>query len=266
MRSTEQKPAMTQQIQTAAPADHAPLERQSALARFFMSVVRWAERQNVRYSIYGNPPIYDKAVFPWARDIEAAYPAIRAELDKLLERREDLPSFHEISTDVKKISNDRLWKTFFLTGYGISSEQNIAQCPQTWAAVQKIPDLKTAMFSIMEPGTHLPAHTGPYNGVLRLHLGLIMPEPRDKRAIRVMDQTYYWTEGEVVIFDDCFEHEAWNHTDAVRVVLFVDFVRPLRFPGNLINTLLLKLAIFTPFIREGYQAHKAWEKLFYAKR
>jgi beta-hydroxylase len=122
------------------------------------------------------------------------------------------------------------------------------------------------MFSIMEPGTHLPAHTGPYNGVLRLHLGLIMPEPRDKRAIRVMDQTYYWTEGEVVIFDDCFEHEAWNHTEAVRVVLFVDFVRPLRFPGNLINNLLLKLAIFTPFIREGYQAHKAWEKLFYAKR
>ena len=257
---------MTSQTPAKATPDHAPLERASAVARFFMSVVRWAERQNVRFSIHGNPPIYDKAVFPWAREIEAAYPAIRAELEKLLERREDLPGFHEISTDVKKISNDRRWKTFFLTGYGISSEQNIAQCPATWAAVQKIPDLKTAMFSIMEPGTHLPAHTGPYNGVLRLHLGLITPDPVEKRAIRVTDQIYHWKEGEVVIFDDCFEHEAWNHTDHVRVVLFVDFVRPLRFPGNLINAALLKLAIFTPFIQEGYQAHKAWEKLFYAKK
>jgi aspartyl/asparaginyl beta-hydroxylase (cupin superfamily) len=258
---TDSQPSPT----VAAAPQHAPLERPSLITKLFMAIVRWAERLNVKYSAVGNPPIYDNAVFPWVAEIEKACPAIRAELDRLLERSEELPSFHDISTDVAKISKDRQWKTFLLAGYGISSQRSIAECPQTWQACQKIPGLTTAMFSIMEPGTHLPAHTGPYNGVLRLHLGLIVPEPRDRTAIRVTDQVYHWREGEVVIFDDSYEHEAWNRTDAVRVVLFVDFVRPLRFPASLLNRLLLKLAIFTPFVQEGYQAHKAWEKIFYGR-
>jgi beta-hydroxylase len=251
-------------VADAAPS-HAPLDRPSPIAKAFMAAVRWAERLNVRYSIVGNPPIYDNSVFPWVAEIERAYPAIRAELERLLERREELPSFQEISTDVAKISQERKWKTFFLTGYGIVGERNIAQCPQTWKACQHIPGLKTVMFSIMEPGTHLPPHTGPYNGVLRLHLGLIIPEPREKTAIRVADRIYHWEEGRAVIFDDSFEHEAWNRTDLVRVVLFVDFVRPERFPARFINWLLLRLAVFTPFIREGHENHKAWEKKFYGQ-
>ena len=47
------------------------------------------------------------------------------------------------------------------------------------------------------------------------------------------------------------------------MVLFVDFVKPMRFPGNFLNWLLLHLAVFTPFIREGTENHKAWEKRFY---
>jgi aspartyl/asparaginyl beta-hydroxylase (cupin superfamily) len=48
-------------------------------------------------------------------------------------------------------------------------------------------------------------------------------------------------------------------------VLFVDFIKPLRFPANLLNWLLLHLAIFTPFIREGMDNQKTWEKRFYAE-
>jgi len=61
--------------------------------------------------------------------------------------------------------------------------------------------LITVLFSILEPGKHLPAHRGPHNGVLRLHLGLIVPEPRERLGIRVENQIYRWREGEVVIFD-----------------------------------------------------------------
>ena len=100
--------------------------------------------------------------------------------------------------------------------------------------MQKIPGLTTVMFSIFEPGKHLPAHRGPYNGVLRLHLGMIVPEAEpDQLAIRVKDQICHWEEGKVLIFDDAYEHEAWNHTDKTRVVLFVDFVKPTRFPRPL---------------------------------
>jgi beta-hydroxylase len=51
----------------------------------------------------------------------------------------------------------------------------------------------------------------------------------------------------------------------VRVVLFVDFVKPLRFPANFVNWLLLNIAVFTPFIRESHENQRAWEKRFYAQ-
>ncbi|MGE0237840.1 MAG: aspartyl/asparaginyl beta-hydroxylase domain-containing protein [Parvibaculaceae bacterium] len=251
--------------QKLATTGIAPLERPSALTRFFMGIVARAERLNLKCARLGNPPVYDNRVFPWAVEVEKAAPKIRAELDRVLVRKAELPNFQDISSDVKTISTDQGWKTFFLLAFGMKSEQNIAQCPETWKAVQSIPGLKTAMFSIFEPGKHLPPHRGPYNGVLRLHLGLIVPEPRDKIAIRVKDQICHWSEGKVLIFDDAYEHEAWNHSDKTRVVLFVDFVKPLAFPANVVNWLLMNIALFTPFIREGLDNHKEWEKRFYAE-
>jgi aspartyl/asparaginyl beta-hydroxylase (cupin superfamily) len=243
----------------------APMDRPSALTRFFMSIVAWAEGLNLKYAKLGNPSVYDNATFPWVADVEKEWPAIRSELERVLVRQSELPVFQDISTDVKTISTDQGWKTFFLVGFGVKSEQNIRACPETWRTVQKIPGLKTAMFSIFEPGKHLPAHRGPYNGVLRLHLGLIVPEPADKLAIRVNDQICHWQEGKALVFDDAYEHEAWNHTDKTRVVLFVDFVKPLKFPARFVNWALMNLAIFTPFIREGLDNHKEWEKKFYAE-
>jgi ornithine lipid ester-linked acyl 2-hydroxylase len=243
----------------------AQISQPSRLTRFFMRVVAWAETLNRRYAVNYNPPVYDNGVFPWADDIEAAYPAIRAELERVLLRKSELPNFQDISTDVKTISTDAGWKTYFLAGFGKPSERNIAQCPKTWEALQKIPGLKTAMFSIFEPGKHLPPHRGPYNGFLRLHLGLIVPTATpEKIAIRVGSQICRWHEGKVLIFDDAYEHEAWNYSNQTRVVLFVDFVKPLRFPASLVNWLLVNLAIFTPFVQEGLENHKTWEQKFYA--
>jgi ornithine lipid ester-linked acyl 2-hydroxylase len=243
--------------------DIKPLARPSLVTRFFMLVVAGAERLNLALTKVGNPPIFDKAVFPWASTIERDWRPIRAELDRVLTRKEELPGFHELATDVSTISQDRGWKTFLLAGYGFRSENNIKLCPETWRICQNIPGLITVMYSILEPGKHLPPHRGPYNGVLRLHLGLIVPEPREQLGIRVENAVYRWREGEAVIFDDAFEHEAWNRTPHTRVVLFVDFRKPLRFPANFINWLLLHLAMFTPFIREGMDNQKAWELKFY---
>ena len=242
-----------------------PMGRPSLVTRAFMQIVAAVERLNLKCSKVGNPPIYDNAGFPWAKDIEAEWRAIRAELDQVLTRKEDLPGFHELSTDVSTISQDRGWKTFFLCGYGFKSENNIKLCPETWRICQKIPGLITVMYSILEPGKHLPPHRGPYNGVLRLHLGLIIPEPRDQLGIRVDQEVYRWKEGEAVIFDDAYAHEAWNTTPHTRVVLFVDFIKPTRFPARFLNWFMLNMAVFTPFIREGMDNQKAWEKKFYAE-
>lgn len=242
-----------------------PMGRPSVTTRVIMRIVSWVERLNLACAKNGNLPVYDVATFPWAKEIEREWPLIRAELDRVLQRKAELPNFHDISADVATISTDANWKTFFLAGYGHVSAKNTALCPETWRIVQKIPGLQAAMFSIFEPGKHLPAHRGPYNGVLRFHLGLIVPNQPDKIAIRVDRQVCHWQEGKALIFDDAFEHEAWNHSDETRVVLFVDFEKPLRFPANLINALLLRIAIFTPFIKEGADNHNEWEKKFYAE-
>ena len=205
-------------IQNFETAGIKPLTRPSLIIRVFMGVVAWVEGLNLKYSKVGNPPIYDKAVFPWIREIEREWRLVRGELDRVLTHKDDLPGFHELATDIATISQDHGWKSFMLCGYGFRSDRNIERCPKTWSICQKIPGLITVMFSIFEPGKHLPPHRGPYNGVLRLHLGLIVPEPREQLGIRVEKDIYRWKEGEAVVFDDAYEHEAWNYTPQTRVV------------------------------------------------
>lgn len=239
--------------------------RHGLLGRALRRVRSGAEALNLRYSAVGNPAVYPTDAFPWAREIEAEWRLIRDELDRVLVRKDDLPAFHEIASDVQSISSDADWKTYFLTSYGIRAEEAIRQCPETWRLLKKIPGLKSAMFSIFEPGKHLRPHRGPYNGVLRFHLGLIVPDEPDRIGIRIAGEARAWREGEALIFDDAYEHEAWNHSDKVRVVLFCDFEKPTRFPASVTNKAILNLAPFTPFVREGYKAQKRWEKLFYGE-
>jgi len=249
------------------PEKKAPLKQnRSTFDKVFDAIIAWVENNNIKYSVHGNPPIYDRKLFPWAVEIEKDWKLIRAELDEVLKDRESLPSFHEITKEVETITTDNNWKTFFLAGYGIECEENRRRCPNTVKALEKIPGMKTAMFSILSPQKHIPAHRGPYNGVLRYHLGLMVPEPRENCKIRVHDEFYCWAEGEGVIFDDCFDHEVWNDTDGVRVVLFVDVQRPMTGFGNWLNNTVINLAKHTPYLKEANDNQKKWEKEFYAKK
>src|SRR5262249_18342952 len=139
-------------------------------------------------------------------------------------RKEEMPAFHELAADASAVSNDRKWKSFVLAGYGLRSYKNPRLCPETWRICQKIPALITVMVFILEPSKHMPPHPRPYHGVLRLDLGLIVP----RYSCRKPDLPP--AGGEVVIFDDAYEHEAWNDTSNTRgVVLFVDFRKPRVF-------------------------------------
>jgi beta-hydroxylase len=241
-----------------------PTEGRGIAGQIIVRFLAWAEKLNRKYSLVGNPPVYSTDLFPWVKGFEADFPQIKAELLAVMPDRDRLANFQDLVPDVGTISKDNLWKSFLFTGYGATSQRNVALCPKTWQALQKIPKLQTAMFSIFEPGKHLAPHRGPFNGVLRLHLGLIVPDEPEKIAIRVHDQIIHWKEGRVEIFDDSFEHEAWNHSDKVRVVLFVDFERPVRFPASLVNWVIFKLAIFSPYIRDAAVAQKKWENEYYS--
>jgi len=241
-----------------------PMQRPGAAARLFMAIVAFAERLNLKYAKLGNPCVYDNEAFPFVAGIEREWRAVRDELDRVLVRKAELPNVQDITVDAAVLSRDADWKIFPLIAYGIRSQPNIDLCPATWRILRGIPGLKTAMFSILEPGKSIPAHRGPYNGVLRLHLGLRIPEPREQLTIRVGTEQRHWQEGRVLIFDDAYEHEVRNASSELRVVLFVDFEKPLRFPANLLNRLMLGIAVFTPFLREGGDNLRRWERRFHA--
>jgi beta-hydroxylase len=242
----------------------ASMARPGAFARLLMMLVAFAERLNRRCARLGNPCVYDNAAFPWAAEVEREWRTIREELDRLFARRDEMPNVQDLAADAAAIAPPSGWKIFVLVAYGIRSKPNIRLCPQTWRIVRKIPGLKTAMYSIFEPGIRLPPHRGPYNGVLRLHLGLLVPEPRASQAIRIGSELRTWQEGSVLIFDDAYEHEAWNETGGPRVVLFADFVKPLRFPANVLNWIVLSLAPVTPYLREGNENLRRWQRRFHA--
>jgi ornithine lipid ester-linked acyl 2-hydroxylase len=224
------------------------------------------ERWIARHSTVGDAAFFDPAQFAWVAPLQANWRTIRGELDGVLERREDLPNFQDISTDQLELTTDDHWKTYFFFGYGFKAEANCARCPATTALLERIPGMKTAMFSVLSPGKHIPAHRGPYKGVLRYHLGLKIPEPRERCRIRVGHEVRHWEEGASLLFDDTFEHEAWNDTDGVRVVLFVDVVRPLRFPASALNSVVLKAIGVSPFVQDAKRRHTAWERRFEALR
>ena len=217
----------------------------------------------VKASVLPDIPVYDPDDFPWTAELTAGWRAIRAELDQVLVYRDQMPSFHEIIKEVSTISADATWKTFFLVGAAMDCSENARRCPETMRLLSRIPDVSTAFFSILSPGKHIPAHRGAYNGVLRFHLGLLVPEPRERCRIRIGDQYHSWNEGEALIFDDSFNHEVWNDTSGWRVVLFVDFARPLRQPWHWLNRTLVSMGPLAPFLREAGKAQNAWAKKFY---
>jgi ornithine lipid ester-linked acyl 2-hydroxylase len=225
-------------------------------------LLRWLDRYFGRHSLVGDRTFFDPADFPWVAAMEAGYPRIRAELDEVLRYHADLPNFQDISTDQYQLTADDRWKTFFFYGYGFKAGKNVERCPETARLLGEIPGMTTAMFSILSPHKKIPPHGGPYKGVLRYHLGLVVPEPAEACGIRVGPDVRHWAEGRSLVFDDTFEHEAWNDTDALRVVLFVDVKRPLRRPARWLNEAVLKVIGFSPFIQDAKARHNAWEQRF----
>ena len=224
------------------------------------------ERFIGRRSLVGDATFFPLERFPWVEHIEQGADVIRKEVERLLEDRDALPNFQDISKDQIEITTDDRWKTFFLYGYGFTAKLGVEMCPQTAALMREIPGMTTAMISILSPGKHILDHRGPYKGVLRYHLGLIVPEDAEACRIRVGDDIRHWEEGKSMIFDDTFNHEVWNDTEETRVVLFVDVMRPLPFPESLINWLIVKLIGLSPFVLDAKRNQEAWERGFLERR
>lgn len=65
------------------------------------------------------------------------------------------------------------------------------------------------------------------------------------------------------MFDDTYQHEAWNRTPHWRIVLFVHFIRPLPLVPRLLNGAMMAIIRATPFVRVAARNQARWEATFY---
>lgn len=175
----------------------------------------------------------DRALFPWIGALEAASPDIRRELLNMLPSRAGRERvFGNDAIEQQNLRSDGLapsWNGYYFYRHGERREDNCRSCPQTTAALDRVPLSRVrthgpeVLFSVFTAGTHLLPHRGVTNTRLVAHLPLIVP---GNCALNVGGEIHEWQEGRVVVFDDTYEHEAWNRSDQIRVVLIVDIWNP----------------------------------------
>jgi aspartyl/asparaginyl beta-hydroxylase (cupin superfamily) len=178
---------------------------------------------------------YDRSEFPWLADLESQTDGIREELLALL--REDAKEFgpyvqHPAGVPLNQwaeLNFSPRWSAFFLWQDGKRIDAHCARCPRTAAVTESMPladfpgYAPAVFFSTLEPHTRIPPHTGVTNARLIVHLPLIVPE---NTGFRVGNESRAFEAGKAWVFDDTIEHEAWNESDKLRVILIFDIWNP----------------------------------------
>jgi len=188
------------------------------------------------YYFPGLPQVqfYERSLFPWFDDVEAALPDIRAELDAILDEPGAFAPYVQGHANRPKkeelgMLNNPAWSAYYLWKNGEPVAENAARFPKTLHALRNVPlahvpnRSPSILFSLLRPGAHIPPHNGLVNTRLICHLPVIVP---GKCRFRVGNETRDWVEGKGWAFDDSIEHEAWNGSDRTRVILLFDVWRP----------------------------------------
>jgi len=215
----------------------------SALDRFTLSVdILLGRRQRfdaqpMRYFVPHLPVVefFERSRFPWLDGLEAATDDIRDEfLGVLRQDDENIPPYITYGQDQPvaqwaELNHSPRWSAFHLVKDGKSVPENASRCPRTMAAwsLAPAPDqpgrTPVAMYSLLRPKTRIPPHVGASNARLVTHLPLIVPPGC---GFRVGNTVREWVPGKAWVFDDTIQHEAWNDSEQLRVVLIFDIWHP----------------------------------------
>lgn len=233
-------------------------KKKKIFTRSVNKVFTWFEDKGLMKRTTAYMPDYH-GHYKGLRELEAGYPDVRDECLRLLEIKDRLTDVKEVGAGYTKGGIHKAqWKAFMFKS-GEFIEENCARAPKTAALLRNIPGLYTAFFSIVDPHQYITPHWGYYKGFLRYHLGVLIPDDnRDGKCwLRVNDdpednrkqdesliengEKYYWKNGEGIVFDDNFLHDARNESDQIRVVLWLDLRRKMPFYAQAFNRLVLWL-------------------------
>lgn len=211
-----------------------------------------------RYYYPGLPQVqfYEREQFDWVAGIEEKTDEIRAELIPVM--NDDSRFYPYVKSadarpgqDNQGLEDNDKWSALFLWEYGRFVAENAAIFPHTVKALEAAPlpaitgQAPMALFSKLAAETRIPPHNGLLNTRLICHLPIIVPE--NCGALRVGNEERSWVEGEMLIFDDSIEHEAWNLSKSERVILLFEVWRPeiKEEERMLITTVLKAVAEYT---------------------
>ncbi len=176
---------------------------------------------------------YERDEFAWIADMEALVPVMQEELRDVRASGHDFDPYIVTQEgrprSVNPLADDNKWGAWYFWENGKRIAAHGAQCPKTMAALDlaPIPVIRNrspmALYSVLEPDTHIIPHHGALNTRLICHIPLVVPE---NCALRCGNETRSWREGEALIFDDSIEHEAWNRSNETRIILLFDIWRP----------------------------------------
>lgn len=182
-------------------------------------------------------PVFARDLFPWYEALEAQTGVIREEMRAVFSADSGfepfLGHFEDESPLAEHLRNEQgkpVWDAFFFFRHGVRNDANAARCPRTAAVLDTLPLCRIrehspeVCFSVLTAGSHILPHHGVTNTRVVTHLPLVVPE--GDLALAVAGQLLRWQEGRCFSFDDSFEHEAWNRSDATRVVMLLDAWNP----------------------------------------
>jgi len=191
----------------------------------------------------------------WNAALEAAYPVLRAEWDAFADAGGRLPRMEELIDEHQ--GNEGAWHAGLLISRGRVVPGLADRFPQTVAALDQIPHLWSALFSVLDPGAQLHEHVGPNAGMLRYHLGI---DCGADAALVVRGETVPYRDGVGILFDDTEPHAAWNHGPAPRVTLFCEAIRPVDGAARFANAAVQRILALDPRFRRAPVRAAEWER------
>jgi hypothetical protein len=122
--------------------------------------------------------------------------------------------------------------------------------PNLVRLLRSVPQIGTCSISVLQDGVHIPIHVGYYKGIMRYMIPIVVPKDRENVFLCVNELKYCWTEGVGVLWDDTYPHKVYNNTDEIRVVIYMDVVRPLRCGLNCLNLFIIWLACNSKIVKD----------------
>jgi hypothetical protein len=209
------------------------------------------------------PEILDrKKFFPHHRRFEStlSFSKIKQEVSNMLEKTnggqsltltQDTYSGQNayIGSDIKIVDGfKRGWRLLNIKA-GETYSPDAVHFPHLVSLLKKTPEIKSCVISVIEPGIRIPIHVGYYKGIMRYMIPTHVPTERDKVFLCVNGKKYHWTEGEGVLWDDTFAHKVYNNSNEIRVVVYMDVVRPLPL-GNTLNNVLIDIVTGSSIVKD----------------